>query len=143
LQNLDRIQKVQKTPFVNRGREAGVGLDCWGMVIYVCGGYNISIPDFTIDAFLSPLIHNSYIEQTSDKFVSVVEDELREGDIVALAIDPRLPKIVQHFGVYIGDGKFIHTLAKTGPIICTLHEGLWERLIKGFYRWKGDDSCQN
>jgi cell wall-associated NlpC family hydrolase len=48
------------------------------------------------------------------------------------------PSIVHHFGVYIGNNKFIHTLKKQGPQITSLNDTTYRKRIRGFYRWIGN-----
>lgn len=38
-----------------------------------------------------------------------------------------------HVGVYIGDGKFVHTLKRTGCVVDQIKN--WKNKIEGYYRW--------
>ena len=60
-----------------------------------------------------------------------------EGAVVAMAIDPETPDAVQHFGICIGGGHFLHTLQKIKSCTMRLDDPFWSRKIRGFYRWTG------
>lgn len=59
------------------------------------------------------------------------------GDIAAMSIDPEFPSLVQHVGVYIGDGRVLHTLRKRQSHLVKVDDPYWKRKIVGFYRWAG------
>lgn len=47
------------------------------------------------------------------------------------------PGVVNHTGVYIGDGKFIHTRERIGVCISSLLTPPWNRQIVGIYEFIG------
>jgi len=62
-------------------------------------------------------------------------DEPVAGCAVVMAIDPMHPDLIQHIGVYIGEGKFIHILENHGVIVSRINDRFFSKKIRGFYRW--------
>lgn len=58
--------------------------------------------------------------------------ECQKGAVVAIRFDPKLPKIVTHFGVMIDNNKMIHTTENTGCVIEPISKYL--KLVEGFYK---------
>ena len=63
-------------------------------------------------------------------------DEPVEGCAVCMALDSNNPDKIQHVGVYVGDGKFIHILEDTGVVTTRIDDRFFRRKIRGFYKWK-------
>ncbi len=117
--------------FVNRGRELETGLDCWGLVMEVLGRYGIDIPDYTVDAFafkrISELAGEAVESRTWEEVHWPVE---KDAPLVVLMM--MAPGYVTHAGVYLGDGKIMHTMEKTGVVVSTVKR--LERVITGYYK---------
>ena len=88
------------------GGTADNGFDCSGLIQYAYGRYGIRLPRTSRDQALagSPVI--------------AMLDSLRPGDILAFAARPG--GSVTHVGLYVGDGKFIHS-ASTGVRLSRLN----------------------
>ncbi|GAB6007908.1 C40 family peptidase [Dysgonomonas reticulitermitis] len=56
---------------------------------------------------------------------SVSKDDLEPGDMVFFSTFKK--KYINHVGVYIGDGKFIHASIKQGVIVSSLVEGYYSK----------------
>lgn len=56
---------------------------------------------------------------------TVQKDELEPGDMVFFSTFKK--KYINHVGVYIGDGKFIHASIKHGVIVSSLAEGYYSK----------------
>lgn len=78
------------------GGTAENGFDCSGLIQYAYGRHGIRLPRMSREQALAG---------TS---VSVVIDSLRPGDILAFAGRPGGGSVT-HVGLYIGDGRFIHS----------------------------------
>ena len=119
-------------PFKDRGanlREC----DCFGLVrLFYKDLLKIEIPDPLVTIFTSNGITDKYLEETAKNWDTV--NELKKFDVIAMANDPNMPEVVQHFGIYIGDGKMLHTEVKTGSIISDVD--LYKYFIKGYHRWR-------
>jgi cell wall-associated NlpC family hydrolase len=119
-------------PFLDQGRDPAVGLDCWGMFMEVQRRFGNHVPDFRIPCKATPQI-GEIVSSELGKWERIEEPEA--GCAVLMAISPEMPDVVQHFGVYIGNGKFLHTLEKTGAIVSRVGDAFWSKKIRGFYRW--------
>ncbi len=59
-----------------------------------------------------------------------------EGCAVVIALDPHQPDLIQHLGVYVGDGKFMHILQDMGVLTTRIDDRFWGKKIRGYYKWK-------
>lgn len=126
------IVKYIGIPFVDRG-DTLEGADCYGLVRLVYKEQlQIEIPEFLSSCSDSRAIWSDYLKQISEHWESVEEPSMY--NVVAMAYDPQHPRIVTHFGLYIGDGMLLHTLQNIGSFTCRLEE--YSYCIKGIYRWK-------
>lgn len=73
-----------------------------------------------------------YMKEISEKWVEV--DTPKEFTVVAMAHDMNHPKIVQHFGIYLGNGKILHTLNKIGSHVTNFD--VMKPFIRGYYEWR-------
>lgn len=123
-------------PFVDGGCSFD-GADCYGLgkLIYK-EELGIELPNFRVSAMDTRRIWKSYIEGVAGYWTLVDTPEMFDG--LAFAYDPDHPKLVQHFGVYIGNGKMIHSLDKIGAFICNLDD--FRYCLKGIYRWNSLES---
>lgn len=122
-------------PFLKEGRDPSVGLDCWGLVMAAMRKYGYEVPDFKISCFASREINGIFLVEASRGWERV-ENPL-PGRVLAMSLDWRAPGAVNHFGVCIGEGRFLHTRVKTASCVERLNHPLWARTIKGVYRWTG------
>ena len=118
-------------PFVDRGRDRG-GMDCWGLAMAAMRHFGRDVPDFDVSCFDTRSINGIY-ERERGTWMTVCDPE--PGDVVAMRIDASHPDMVQHIGVYIGSGRFIHTLKKRDSHIVRMDDPYWSRKIVGCYRW--------
>ncbi|HSW39595.1 MAG TPA: NlpC/P60 family protein, partial [Acidobacteriota bacterium] len=116
-------------PFVDDGRDLS-GLDCWGLVMLVLARMGKQIPDYRVRC------------DATDEISQLVDDARASaawkpvaapapGDLVAIRADSRIPDAVQHFGVYLGEGRFIHVMQKHGVAIVRISDRFWNRRIEG------------
>jgi len=120
-------------PFADRGRDRG-GMDCWGLAMAAMRHFGKDVPDFDVSCFDTPSINGIY-ERERGTWMTVCDPE--PGDVVAMRIDAAHPDMVQHIGVYIGSGRFIHTLKKRDSHIVRMDDPYWSRKVVGCYRWVG------
>jgi cell wall-associated NlpC family hydrolase len=120
-------------PFQNKGDDYD-GCDCFGLVrLFYKDKLNELVPNPSYqNARDSKQIHSEYLEQISSNWREV--DELQKYDVVAMAHDARHPHIIQHCGVYLGNGEMLHTLGKIGSHIVGINE--YKHFIKGYFRWR-------
>lgn len=122
-----RLDDLIGVPFIDGGRDAAVGFDCWGLSIEVFRRYGIALPDYKISCEDASCI-NSQIN-TQKPYWQRCEGELPVPALVVI----RFASYCDHTGVYIGQGRFIHTRQEVGVNIDRIAHPAWSRRIEGFY----------
>lgn len=128
-------------PFKDGGRGTEIDpitkkpyFDCYGLFRAVFRHiYGIDLPDVIVSCF-NILEINRLFNVGKSQWNRICEPV--EPCAVAMRLDPTHPRLVSHFGVYIGKGKFIHTLEKTGSIVSSLADKFYSYSIEGFYRYE-------
>ncbi|MNW37942.1 Murein DD-endopeptidase MepS/Murein LD-carboxypeptidase precursor [compost metagenome] len=66
----------------------------------------------------------------------VERSELQVGDLIFFTVPGRFEndKVAGHVGIYIGDGRFIHTWGEPGVQISPLDSGYWNKMILSMRR---------
>ncbi|MDE5831660.1 MAG: C40 family peptidase [Desulfovibrio sp.] len=105
------------TPYVFGGSKPG-GFDCSGLVKWTYNSVGVDLP------------RTAREQSTVGLKINNIED-MREGDIVAF----RHPKRGYHTGIYIGDGKFVHSPRKRSFVrINSLDEPYFNSTLLGARR---------
>ena len=123
-------------PFVNGGRNRAIGFDCYGLAMEVYSRFGVRLPEFTADWDDEEKINGIVQREAASSAWRRVVPPLPVPCLVALRMGTP-PGIVNHTGVYIGNGKFIHTRAKIGACISRLDSPAWRGVIEGFYVYVG------
>ena len=113
-------------PFVDGGRDAKKGLDCWGLVKETFRRQGYEVPDYNISAVEAADIAGTMKKQEDDW---IHLDEPCVGCLVLLRLTPGL--WANHVGIYVGDGRFLHAYLPTGVCIDRLRR--WQSRIVGYY----------
>ena len=114
-------------PFIDGGRDPAIGLDCWGLSTEVFRRYGIELPDYKISCEDASRIHSEVQEQQSGW--RRCEQETPVPALVVI----RFTVYCDHTGVYIGQGRFIHTRKGIGVNIDRVDSPAWAKRIEGFY----------
>ncbi|HBS59410.1 MAG: NlpC/P60 family protein [Bacillota bacterium] len=114
-------------PFVDGGRDPATGLDCWGLSTEVFRRYGIALPDYKISCEETSRIHDEMNEQRA--FWRRCKGEIPVPALVVI----RFAIYCDHTGVYIGQGRFIHTRKEIGVNIDRVDNPTWAKRIEGFY----------
>lgn len=85
------------------------GIDCSGLVMMAHKECNIHLP------------HNSHEAARFGKIIPHIE-ELQRGDLVYFYNTYKTSYLITHSGIYLGDGKFIHSTFKNGVIITSIND---------------------
>ncbi|MCX5883357.1 MAG: C40 family peptidase, partial [Deltaproteobacteria bacterium] len=95
------------------------GMDCSGFARTIYSNlFGIELP------------HNSAAQFSFPKLQRIDEDELQTGDLVFFSRKKR----INHVGVYIGDGNFIHATNGNGIMVSSLDDQHWKTRIVGTKR---------
>ncbi|NLA74627.1 MAG: C40 family peptidase, partial [Deltaproteobacteria bacterium] len=93
------------------------GFDCSGFVKEVYNKY------FSID-----LPHQSLLQSNSPELTSVSLDTLRTGDLIFFSMGGK-KKRINHVGIYLSDGEFIHAGRSTGVVVSSLNTSYWRTRV--------------
>jgi len=126
------VSDLIQVPFVEGGRDKS-GMDCQGLFLEVMRRFGNEIAEAIPEDYTSSQISKVIVKKImSGEWVK--QDIPLPGDAVAMAIDSMMPNSVQHLGVYLGEGKFIHILKGVKTLISRIDDRFYSRKIKGFYR---------
>lgn len=108
-------------PFKNLGRDVKSGLDCYGLVVEIYRRCGKEIGEYYSDcsdkARINAILRR---EVATTKWRRIAEGEtLPVPCLVALRFNSP-PGVVNHTGVYIGNGRFIHTREKSAAALIVL-----------------------
>jgi cell wall-associated NlpC family hydrolase len=69
-----------------------------------------------------------------DRGTRVARNNIRKGDLVFF-VNPRNRNRINHVGIYLGDGTFIHSSSTRGVAINPLNDIYWGKYLSGFRRF--------
>ncbi|MFZ2967916.1 MAG: NlpC/P60 family protein [Sulfuricurvum sp.] len=119
-------------PFAD-GEQSFDGANCYGLVrLFYREQLGIEIPDLRVHSDHSNRVWATYLKEISEHWHNV--DEPEKYDVIAMAQDVNHPRIVNHVGVYLGDGKVLHTLNKVDSHVVSLESIKY--MIRGYHRWQ-------
>lgn len=121
-------------PFRDGGRGPDA-YDCWGLVKAVYRDFGLEVKDYIVSCWDTLAISDAMTDRSSGCWVKI--DEPMPPCVVTMRIDVRHPGLVNHVGIYIGCGRYLQALEKTGVVITRLDDIKFKRCIEGFYRWNG------
>lgn len=125
-------------PFKNKGRDLNTGFDCYGLVIEVYKRFGYKIPEYYADYNDIEAVNELIKGKTAIKsnWEPIDKDNLTVPCLMAIRFG--VPKgVVNHTGVYIGDGKFIHIRENTGVCVDRINSPAWKKVIEGYYKFIG------
>jgi hypothetical protein len=93
------------------------GFDCSGFVKEIYSKY------FSVD-----LPHQSSQQSSLPEFTPVSLDALRTGDLIFFSTNSK-KKRINHVGIYLSDGEFIHASRSTGIVISSLNTSYWRTRV--------------
>lgn len=104
-------------------------LDCYSLVKKIYKDvHNLNILETNTSHNESEKINKEY----QDESINWIEiKEPKEGCIIAIRLDSKLPKVVTHFSYCINEFKMIHSLEKMGVVVEDIRK--YEKLISGYY----------
>lgn len=123
------LSKLIGIPFADGGRDLS-GCDCWGLVRLVFAAYDIEVQDYKIGCFDTAQI-NEQVDKARAEWVRI--DRPQEPCLMVMRTNSDLPLFCNHLGVYVGDGRMIHTFQKRNSVIERINNGYWNRKVEGYY----------
>jgi cell wall-associated NlpC family hydrolase len=102
------------------------GTDCSGLVKQIfLRVYGIELP------------HSSSAQSRLSMMEQISENELQPGDLIFFGPGK---KRINHVGVYLADGKFLHASRKVGVTVSDLDESYWRRRLISYKRPLGAET---
>ncbi len=117
------------TPFHHQGRQAGVGLDCIGLVIIALRAAGVTVTDRT-DYGRRP-DGNSLSDALLAHGASVADD-INAGDVLLFRYDGH----PQHVALATNVNNMIHSFAPAEKVVETSIGDYWRRRLVGIYRFQ-------
>jgi hypothetical protein len=125
------IRKYIGIPFVDRG-DSFDGADCYGLLrLFYREEFGRQIADPNIRCDQSTRVFSQYLIEIRKHWIEIPKPINFCG--VAMANEPRLPGMVQHFGIYY-DGRILHTLKGVGSHL--VDAGKSFNNVKRYYDWQ-------
>ena len=119
--------------FIEHGREAKSGLDCWGLYRLVLGEqFGLALPSYHA-AYISTKDGeklSEIITAESAKWRPITAGSEKLGDAVIL----RLRGHPMHIGLVIGDGQMLHIENKIDSAIESYTGPRWKNRVVAFFR---------
>jgi hypothetical protein len=106
----EAVEKFLGIPY-RRGGETRRGTDCSGLMRQIYG-----------DLFGIRMPHNSGGQSSLPFLTRIPRDELSPGDMIFFGPNKRR---INHVGMYLSDGKFIHSSSRKGVTISSLDSRYW------------------
>jgi len=120
-------------PFVDGGRGPDE-FDCWGLVKFIYQReMGINVPDYAISAFESDKINDTV--QRDRKGWQEVE-VVQPGDLMFFSMDYLDQSFINHVGMSVGTGSFIHVIRGHNVSVSKLRNHFWSMRYKGAVRWQ-------
>jgi len=126
-------------PFLSKGRDANIGLDCYGLIsLYYKNELSIVLPEIATSSNAVHKVFSRYLDQISKNYYEIKTPQ--NNCIVAMNTTPNYPDIINHFGIYIEDkttntNQILHTLKNTQSHLINSDDIRIKHTIKGYYLW--------
>jgi cell wall-associated NlpC family hydrolase len=107
-------------------------LDCWGIVRKFYSLHGKELPPYYNSRPKDLSESKETISKVENQYIEVPYYKMRYGDILLI----NLKGINGHIGVYVGNGRMLHTSIKSNSLLVRIKE--WEKRIVGVYRPKNE-----
>ncbi|MFV0502520.1 MAG: NlpC/P60 family protein [Lachnospirales bacterium] len=115
---IDYATKFIGTPYQWAGKDLLTGVDCSGYTQEIFKNFNITLSGVSYD-------------QINDG-IQVNKNQLQKGDLVFF--DTEKNNVINHVGIYINNGDFIHASTSSGVIVSNLEEDYYNSSFMGASR---------
>ena len=138
-----KSEKIAQDLLTYSFEKAGRGpdkIDCLGVIILYFKEFGIQIPDYSNIQDWSEY-DEEYVRAIPKLLRKLeIDEKLEIGDIIVFTKTKELTGNLNHAGIYLGEGSFIHAGPKFGIKISKLHEPAWKSRVYGNFRLRGNDS---
>lgn len=130
------LNNLVGVPFLHKGRDPKIGLDCFGVVIEIYKWYGITISDaWAYDEGLPGKQKMTIVHAIGEEWSRI---GLPEVPCVCLFKWGAVPT---HIGVYVERNKFIHSLkAREQVIVERVDLQPYKNALEGYYEYRGSIS---
>lgn len=118
-------------PYKEHGRDEN-GIDCYGLAILLFKKLGIELPDYQYKPDWYEKGYNFYLEHYHECAKQIDSKDLKEKDLLLFRVDGS--PVPNHLGIWLGEGRFIQCLKKTGVIITELSRQPFYRQFHSCYR---------
>ena len=130
------LQTYMGLPFKSHGRTLKEGVDCIGLVLLVLKGeFDTVVPDrWKYDTPDDKKVAANFVAEmaASDTGLSGWKPCGPEAGAVVLF---EVRGAVRHIGIMVDNERFLHIMKNTLSCIERVDSPLWEKRIKGYYKW--------
>ena len=112
------------------GGSTRAGMDCSGFSRYMYSRlFGVELP------------HKASLQYRLGIFRDTSKESPQTGDLIFFAQN----NVIDHVGIYLADGKFVHSVGRKGVVISSLDNPYWKSLLAGSRRLMGleDDSLDD
>jgi cell wall-associated NlpC family hydrolase len=132
---VNALRRLIGIPFVDKGRDLS-GMDCAGLAKETMRVFGHEVDDVSVSCFDAVAVNAVYERAMLEGKWRKVEIP-EPGDMGVMRLDPMCPNMVSHVGVYIGEGRMLHTLKKRESHVVRTDDPYWSVQIRAWYRWAG------
>lgn len=121
------------TPFLHRGRDPAVGLDCYGLLVLLYRQrWNIALPHYATDGSRRHVAEAAGMiaADAAANWIELGPGVEQPGDVVLLRRYGR----PLHIGIVLGPGRMVHADEPAGVSMPRYDGVLWCSRIHAFYR---------
>ena len=133
------LQRLCNAVYTPEGRGECIGtihqFDCWGLVMAVFNHFGVQIPDYTEHPDNFDAVKKQYLAaSTSPLWIRIEQPKAP----CLVAMTTVHPAVCNHFGVYIGNGVFVHIQKERGVHTDRIDSAPWQRFIHSYWRYTDD-----
>lgn len=122
-------------PFKVHGRDK-TGMDCYGLLIEISKRLGVNFPDAFYNSVDNSSKENTYNFLYENLPLEKI-NELEKYCVISMFMGGKF----SHVGVYLGQGKFIHSTENCG--VCIQNINKYKKMIHSIYRIKGIKNGDN
>ncbi|MBS0150464.1 MAG: C40 family peptidase [Nitrospira sp.] len=123
---IELVQDLLGTPYRLGARLPGAATDCFGLVVECCRRMGRPIPDPYVSAEV-PVDAKHWIAERLAGWRAC------GGPVVGGVVELRTNEHPAHVGFLVSETEFLHSMRKTGAVLCRLDREPWCHRIVGFY----------